>query len=252
VRFRLREQLAAGLRPLMLKAEEKGLQFITDVDGAVPDELVADARRLQQVLTNLVGNAMKFTERGSISVRVESEDGSDREATLRFTVTDTGIGIPPDRQNAIFEAFTQADGSTTRRYGGTGLGLTISRSLVAMMGGRLWVDSAPSRGTTFHFTVKVGIGRGRLRVLVAEEDAVNRRLAAGLLEKQGHAVQVTSTIVDAQAALLRDAYDVFLVGQPGLDGTPIDVGGAAIGYLPRPLDPIALERELRRVAAQSR
>jgi signal transduction histidine kinase len=252
VPFRLREQLAAGLRPLMLKAREKGLQFITDVDGAVPDELVADALRLQQVLTNLVGNAMKFTERGSISVRVESEDASDREATLRFTVTDTGIGIAPDRQSAIFEAFTQADGSTTRRYGGTGLGLTISRSLVTMMGGRMWMDSTPSRGTAFHFTVKVGIGVGGLRVLVAEEDAVNRRLAAGLLEKQGHAVQVTSTIGDAQAALRRDAYDVFLVGQPGLDGTPIDAGGAAIGYLPRPLDPIALERELRRVAAHSR
>jgi hypothetical protein len=100
--------------------------------------------------------------------------------------------------------------------------------------------------------VKVAIGGAGLRVLVAEEDAVNRRLAAGLLEKQGHVVQVTATIGDAQSALLRDAYDVFLVGQPGLDGTPIDAAGAAIGYLPRPLDPIALDRELRRVAAQSR
>jgi two-component system, sensor histidine kinase len=119
------------------------------------------------------------------------------------------------------------------------------------MGGRLWVDSEPSRGTAFHFTVKVSIGGG-LRVLVAEEDAVNRRLAAGLLEKQGHLVEVASTIGDAQAALLRRAYDVFLVGQPGLDGMRIDAGGAAVGYLPRPLDPIALDRELRRVFAQSR
>jgi signal transduction histidine kinase len=252
VRFRLREHLAAGLRPLMLKAEEKAVQFVTEIGDAVPDEVVSDPLRLQQVLTNLVGNAMKFTERGSIAVRVESEDASDGEATLRFTVADTGIGIPLDRQSAIFEAFTQADGSTTRRYGGTGLGLTISRSLVTMMGGRLWVDSTPSRGTTFHFTVKVGVARAGLRVLVAEEDAVNRRLAAGLLEKQGHVVQVASTIGDAQAALLRSAYDVFLVGQPGLDGTPIDAGGAAIGHLPRPLDPMALERELRRVAAHSR
>jgi signal transduction histidine kinase len=252
VRFRLREQLAAGLRPLIARAHEKGLRFTIDVDAAVPDDLVADALRLQQVLTNLVGNAIKFTERGSIGVRVETESASDRDATLRFTVTDTGIGIPADRQRAIFEAFTQADGSTTRRYGGTGLGLTISSSLVTMMGGRLWVDSEPPRGTAFHFTVKFGVGGAVLRVLVAEEDAVNRRLAAGLLERQGHLVEVASTIGDAQAALLRAAYDVFLVGQPGLDGMPIDAGGAAIGYLPRPLDPIALDRELRRVAAQSR
>jgi signal transduction histidine kinase len=252
VRFRLREQIAAGLRPLIVKAQEKGLQCTTDVDAAVPDDVVADALRLQQVLTNLVGNAIKFTERGSVGVRVELEHASDRDATLRFTVTDTGIGIPADRQSAIFEAFTQADGSTTRRYGGTGLGLTISSRLVTMMGGRLWVDSEPSRGTAFHFTAKVGIGGAGLRVLVAEEDVVNRRLAAGLLEKQGHIVQVASTIGDAQAALLGGAYDVFLVGQPGLDGTRIDAGGAAIGYLPRPLDPLALDRELRRVAAQSR
>ena len=251
VRFRLREQLAAGLRLLIVKAHEQGLQFTTDIDAAVPDDVVADALRLQQVLTNLVGNAIKFTERGSIRVHVESEEASDRDATLRFTVADTGIGIPADRQTAIFEAFTQVDGSTTRRYGGTGLGLTISSSLVTMMGGRLWVDSEPSRGTAFHFTVKVSIGGG-LRVLVAEEDAVNRRLAAGLLEKQGHLVEVASTIGDAQAALLRRAYDVFLVGQPGLDGMRIDAGGAAVGYLPRPLDPIALDRELRRVFAQSR
>ena len=252
IRVRLREQLAAGLRPLSVKAQEKGLRFTTDIDAAVPDELIADALRLQQVLTNLVGNAIKFTERGAVTVRVASEGGSDREATLRFTVTDTGIGIPADRQSAIFEPFTQADGSTTRRYGGTGLGLTISSSLVTMMGGRLWVDSEPSRGTAFHFTIKVGLGRAGLRVLVAEEDAVNRRLAAGLLERQGHAVEVTSTLGDAQAALLRGKYDVFLVGQPGLDGTRIDAAGAAIGHLPRPLDPIALDRELRRVAAHSR
>ena len=251
VRFRLREQLAAGLRPMLVRAQQKGLQFTTDIAAAVPDDVVADGLRLQQVLTNLVGNAIKFTERGSIGVRVEAVETCDRDATLRFTVTDTGIGIPADRQTAIFDAFTQADGSTTRRYGGTGLGLTISSSLVTMMGGRLSVDSQPSRGTAFHFTVKVGVGGG-LRVLVAEEDAVNRRLAAGLLEKQGHVVEVASTIRDAQAALLRRAYDVFLVGQPGLDGMRVDAGGAAIGYLPRPLDPIALDRELRRVFAQSR
>src|SRR5262249_12381457 len=126
VPFRLREQLAAGMRPLMLKAAEKGLQFTTAIAPDVPDDLVADWLRLRQILTNLIGNAIKFTERGSVAVKVGRESGSEPEVILHFTVTDTGIGIPLDRQSAIFDAFTQADGSTTRRYGGTGLGLTIS------------------------------------------------------------------------------------------------------------------------------
>src|SRR5262249_55242429 len=116
------------------------------------------------------------------------EAGAGRDVVLRFTVADTGIGIPLDRQAAIFDAFTQADGSTTRRYGGTGLGLTISSRLVAMMGGRLWVESEPSRGARFHFTVTAAAAGGSLKVLVADDNAVNRRLAAGLLEKQGHTV----------------------------------------------------------------
>jgi signal transduction histidine kinase len=252
IRFRLRERLAAGLRPLMFKAGEKGLRFTTDVAVDVPDELVADWLRLQQVLTNLVGNAVKFTDRGSIAVAVGRQDGSDRAVVLQFTVSDTGIGIPPDRQGAIFEAFTQADGSTTRRYGGTGLGLTISSRLVAMMGGRLWVESEPARGTSFHFTVAASIDRGTLRVLVAEEDAVNRRLAAGLLEQQGHTVHVTATIGDAEAALQRERYDVVLIGGSGIDGRSVEAAGVAVGYLPRPIDPAALDREVRRVADQSR
>jgi signal transduction histidine kinase len=252
VQFRLRDQMAAGLRPLMLKAAAKGLQFSTEIASDVPDDLVADWLRLQQVMTNLVGNSIKFTERGSIAVHVARQSLSDREVVLEFTVSDTGIGIPADRQGAIFDAFTQADGSTTRRYGGTGLGLTISSSLVAMMGGRLWVESEPARGTSFHFTVTATIGGGPLRVLIADENAVNRRLAAGLLEKQGHAVDVAATIDDAQAAIRRGRYDVLLIGGPGPDGRTIDAGGVAVGYLPRPIDPAALDREVRRASSQSR
>jgi anti-sigma regulatory factor (Ser/Thr protein kinase) len=248
--FRLREQLAAAMRPLMLKAEEKALRFTADVAPDVPEDLVADWLRLQQILINLIGNAIKFTERGSITVRVERQPAAAGELVLEFIVTDTGIGIPADRQRAIFEAFTQADGSTTRRYGGTGLGLTISSRLVAMMGGRLWVESEPGRGTTFHFTVSVVADGGSLRVLVAEEDAVNRRLAAGLLEKQGHMVHVTASMDAAQAALLRERYDVVLLGGAAVDGHSFD--GVPVGYLPRPIDPAALEREVRRVAAHSR
>jgi len=121
----------------------------------VPDDLIGDWSRLEQVLINLVGNAMKFTERGSVSVLLTVKERTPESVLLYFAVVDTGIGIAPERQAQIFEAFTQADGSTTRRYGGTGLGLTISRTLVEMMGGRIWLESTPGQGTTFHFTARV-------------------------------------------------------------------------------------------------
>ena len=138
--------------------QEKGLAFTTAVSPEVPDELVGDWSRLEQVLINLVGNAIKFTERGSVSVLIAVRgDGRRNRCCCYFAVVDTGIGIAPDRQSEMFEAFTQADGSTTRRYGGTGLGLTISRTLVEMMGGRIWLESTLGQGTTFHFTARVRI-----------------------------------------------------------------------------------------------
>src|SRR5262249_36088762 len=248
VRFRLREQLAAGLRPLALKAADKGLRFATTIAADVPDDLVADSLRLQQILINLVGNAIKFTDRGSVAVNVERQDGSAGTVVLHFSVTDTGVGIPADRQAAVFEAFTQADGSTTRRFGGTGLGLTISSRLVSMMGGRMWVNSEPERGASFHFTIAAALAGGSLRVLVADESAISRRLAARLLEKQGHLVQVAASIDEAQAALSRDRFDILLVGGSAIDGHDFCVPG---GQLPRRLDPAALERELRRGSSQS-
>jgi signal transduction histidine kinase len=153
--FRLRDRLSASLKTLAVKAEQKGLAFTSSVAPDVPDEVVGDWDRLLQVLTNLVGNAIKFTETGSVRVALALQEDTAHDAVLHFSVTDTGIGIPKERQSAIFDAFTQADGSTTRRYGGTGLGLTISTTLVGMMGGRIWLESEPERGTTFHFTARV-------------------------------------------------------------------------------------------------
>ncbi len=123
----------------------------------MPAGVVGDPTRIQQVLTNLVGNALKFTERGHVFVAVREDSRAEGSTTLHFSVTDTGIGIPPEKHDAIFEAFRQADGSTTRRFGGTGLGLTISATLVRLMGGRLWVESEPGAGSTFHFTVALDV-----------------------------------------------------------------------------------------------
>jgi len=246
IAFRLRDRLAASLKTLAVKAEQKGLAFTSSVAADVPDEVVGDWDRLLQVLTNLVGNAIKFTEKGSVGVALALQEQTTHDAVLRFSVTDTGIGIPRDRQSAIFDAFTQADGSTTRKYGGTGLGLTISTTLVGMMGGRIWLESEPERGTTFHFTAKVAPKSGPLRILVSDENGVNRRLAARLLEKQGHTVHVASSGREAAAALDRDRYDVLLVGGLTTETALFDPRRIPVGFLPKPIDTNALEREIAR------
>src|SRR6185436_10819207 len=130
-----------------------GLELACDVRPDVPTFLVGDPGRLRQVVTNLVGNAIKFTERGEVVLTVEAQTQTVGGATLRFSVSDTGIGVPPEQQAAIFKPFIQADGSTTRKYGGTGLGLAISTSLVALLGGRMWLESEALKGSTFHFTM---------------------------------------------------------------------------------------------------
>jgi signal transduction histidine kinase len=150
--FSLREWLDATLRMLALRAHEKGLKLTCLVAPAAPDRLRGDADRLRQIIVNLVGNAIKFTSHGQVEVMVQVEGA---EQLLHFTISDTGIGIPVAKQRSIFEAFTQADTSTTREYGGTGLGLTISTQLVELMGGNIWVESQVGRGTQFHFTARL-------------------------------------------------------------------------------------------------
>ena len=156
ISFQLRESIDETLKTLSLRAGQKGLTLSCSVDPKVPEALVGDPGRLRQILINLVGNAIKFTSHGRVDIRVAAEAQTVESAILHFSVTDTGIGIAAEKQQVIFEAFSQADGSTTRRYGGTGLGLTISSKLVGMMGGHIWVESQPGAGSTFHFTARFG------------------------------------------------------------------------------------------------
>ena len=156
IAFNLRDFVGEALRIMSGKAHEKSIELAYRVAPDVPAELYGDPARLRQVLLNLVGNALKFTAQGEVVVTVNCEDQSADNVDLHFTVRDTGIGIPKEKQTAIFDAFRQADGSTSRRYGGTGLGLAISAQLVGLMGGRIWVESEPDQGSTFHFTIRLG------------------------------------------------------------------------------------------------
>lgn len=156
IAFRLREALAGALKAPARWARDKGLNFECRVSGQVPEVLIGDPARLGQIVLNLAANAVKFTERGRVQVQVEVQSMAKDQAFLRFSVSDTGIGIPAEKQQIIFEAFAQADGSTTRKYGGSGLGLAISTQLVELMGGRIWVESEPGRGSTFYFTARFG------------------------------------------------------------------------------------------------
>ncbi|HET7218467.1 MAG TPA: response regulator [Vicinamibacterales bacterium] len=222
--FALRDMLDETLTALALRAHQKGLELLCNVQGDVPDALIADAGRLRQILVNLVGNAVKFTEDGEVLVQVFAEPQTATEAMLHIAVTDTGVGIAPDKQTVIFEAFSQADGSTTRRFGGTGLGLTISSQLVRMMGGNIWIESEVGRGSTFHFTVPVGVlsdvpGRANApeligrTVLVVDDNATNRSIFERTLGKW----MMRPTLVDSGNA----AVEVFRRHQER--GTPFDL-----------------------------
>jgi two-component system sensor histidine kinase/response regulator len=188
--FTLRDRLAETLKMLALRAHQKDLELAWDVDPDVPDGLIGDPGRLRQVILNLLGNAIKFTDRGEVVVQVRAEERRDDVVDLRFSVRDTGIGISQEQQGRVFAAFTQADGSTTRRYGGTGLGLAICVQLVKIMEGRIWVESEPGSGSTFHFTARFPIDadfaarhvapspaelRNRV-VLIVDDNATNRRI----------------------------------------------------------------------------
>jgi two-component system, sensor histidine kinase len=232
VPFVLRDTIHDAVKPLTMQAGRRGLELQVDIDPQVSDTMVGDPLRLQQVIVNLVGNAIKFTEKGHIRVSVREDVHVLDGTLLHCSVADTGIGIPADRQSAIFEAFRQADGSTTRRFGGTGLGLAISSTLVKLMGGRIWVDSEPGRGSTFHFCVVFGTLQrpandtgarpaaatlepaaptAPAKILLAEDNIVNQRVAVGLLQKRGHQVTVVGDGREAVAASEREAFDVILM-----------------------------------------
>ena len=195
VDFNLRDHLDETISTLSLRAHAKGLELACHVLDDVPETLVGDACRLRQILVNLIGNAVKFTGAGEVVVRVERESQDGSSATLHFSVRDTGIGIPREKLSLLFQAFSQVDASTTRKYGGTGLGLAISLQLVKLMGGRVWVESEPGQGSTFHFSVRLGLSTSpvppripadlaRLRglpVLVVDDNATNRRILEDML-----------------------------------------------------------------------
>jgi signal transduction histidine kinase/CheY-like chemotaxis protein len=196
--FNLRDSLEATLKTLALRAHEKGLELLCEVAPEVPEAVQGDAGRLRQIVVNLVGNAIKFTSQGEVALSVKALEMEGAQRMLQFTVSDTGIGIPPEKHKSIFEAFTQADTSTTRKYGGTGLGLTISTRFVEMMGGKIWVESGSDSGARFHFTIRLGVTDGQavkvgmiappemlhgMKVLVVDDNHTNRGILEGMLKR---------------------------------------------------------------------
>jgi signal transduction histidine kinase/CheY-like chemotaxis protein len=236
--FNLRDCLESTLKTLALRADEKGLELLCEVTPEVAEVVRGDATRLRQVVVNLVGNAIKFTNEGEVAVKVQPEEAPGEQA--RFTISDTGIGIPQEKQQLIFDPFSQADSSTTREYGGTGLGLTISARLVRMMGGKIWLDSKVGRGTKFHFTARLeaadakavkleSVGQPKIlrgvKVLVVDDNRTNRRILEGMLQRwemNGTSVEDGETAL-AQLCAAREAgapYKLILTDMhmPKMDG----------------------------------
>ena len=228
--FDLHQVMRHAIKVFENRAQGKGLGLNLSIEKNVPRVAVGDPVRLRQVLVNLINNAVKFTSAGSVDVQVDVDTRQDEHIVLRFTVRDTGIGISPSAQKTIFKSFTQADGSITRQYGGTGLGLTISARLVEMMEGRIWVESSENEGSTFYFTARLGVsddlfikapvprapaavGRlgQRLHVLVAEDNVVNRALIVRLLEKEGCEVSVVENGREALDEVQTNNIDLVLM-----------------------------------------
>ena len=233
--FSLADTVADAVRLLCVDADRKGLELVTDIGPDVPPEVIGDPLRLKQILTNLTGNALKFTSQGHIVVAVRNEAIYGEAVKLHFSVADTGIGIREEKQATIFEAFSQADGSTTRRFGGTGLGLAISATLVRLMGGTVWVESEPGVGSTFHFTIALDIAAtptaagaislSDVPVLIVDDNAVNRRILESQVLGWGMRPTVVSSGSEALAALTAaaqngQAFPLVLLdaNMPELDG----------------------------------
>ena len=266
VAFDLRRTVTDVVKLFGPSAQQKGLGLTSTVAADIPEVLAGDPVRLRQILVNLIGNALKFTEHGAISVtvaiaecgmpgteceeppRLPAPDDARSAIELHFAVRDTGVGIPPEKHAVIFHAFEQVDGSSTRQYGGTGLGLTISKHLVAMMGGRMWLESVGGEGSTFHFTVRLQPAQPELlsiesaawdvdhrrlptspaedeharhlRILVVEDNAVNQKVIMHILHNRGHTVALAGNGREALAALEQAMFDVVLmdVQMPEMDG----------------------------------
>jgi signal transduction histidine kinase/HPt (histidine-containing phosphotransfer) domain-containing protein len=238
VEFSLRDSIGCTLKSLAVPAHRKGLELISDIDAAVPDRVLGDPTRLRQVLVNLVGNAVKFTASGEILVRVRPEGREGDGMLLHVSVSDTGIGIPAEKQGRLFQPFEQVDNSMARRYGGSGLGLAISARLVELLGGRIWLESAADRGSTFHFTMRIRLadpeargfasaepGLAGRRVLVVEDNATNRETLAEMLRSWGMEVVAVGSAAEAGPALAAmgtaagpPALALVDAGLPGDDG----------------------------------
>jgi two-component system sensor histidine kinase/response regulator len=235
--FHFRDTVEDGVKLLAPRAQEKGLELACHIALEVPDALVGDAGRLRQILLNLVGNAIKFTDEGEVVVEVGVERRTATDVTLRFTVRDTGIGIAHDKQWEIFGAFVQADASTTRKYGGTGLGLTISAQLVEMMEGRLWLESEPGVGSRFHFVAQFGLHQEAdeipspaarlrdIRTLIVDDNATNRLILSEILagwQMTAQAAEGGATALDVLRNAAKDGRPFHLVItdglMPGMDG----------------------------------
>jgi CheY-like chemotaxis protein len=265
VPFSVRKLADGTLQSFLGDAKSKGVQLRSYVDASVPLRLRGDPMRLRQVLVNVLGNALKFTERGEIESRISRVPDPSAGVLLQFTVHDTGIGIAPEKQRSIFEAFEQGDSSTTRKYGGTGLGLAISARLVQLMGGRIWVDSQPGHGSSFHWTARFATvaeiqARGepdaagsdsvlpataKLKILIAEDHDMSRQLLQKLLDMRGYAVVTAANGKDALREMEEQAFDVVLMDMhmPELDGldTTAEIRRREKGGRPTPV--IALTAE---------
>jgi CheY-like chemotaxis protein/HPt (histidine-containing phosphotransfer) domain-containing protein len=242
VPFALRDAVDEVLKPLAVKAHQKGLELIVDIGVDVPAAVVGDPVRLRQVLANLIGNAIKFTEQGHVLLEIREEERQGNRAVLHFRVADTGIGIPPEKHAAIFEAFSQADGSTTRRFGGTGLGLTISATLVNLMKGRIWLESEPGAGSSFHFTASYDTVEALpvpavnplledLPVLIVDDNPINRRI----LHEQLTRWRMKPTAVDGGQAAMEALTTAQAAGHPFLlvllDANMPDIDGFGVAGL---------------------
>ncbi len=233
IEFDLRDEVGNAVQTLAMHAASKNIELVYHIPSDVPDRLIGDPRRLRQVVINLVGNAVKFTEEGEVEVGIAVEEALSDAVCLRLWVRDTGIGIAPEKQAQIFDSFSQVDESTSRRFGGSGLGLAISQQLVELMGGRIWVESEEGKGSTFHCTVRFGLGTPKtkrtdlvslrgLRVLVVDDHATNRRILEEILKSWEMEIELVESGLAAIAALeaATQPFDIVLMDlmMPEMDG----------------------------------